>query len=59
MMESIRDNGESGKALEKLSLAREKVESMKRAKMQGGESGSRSSLPHSSFHFFFLTMTTK
>ena len=41
-MESIRDNRELGKASEKLSPVREKVESAKRAKMQGGESGSRS-----------------
>ena len=42
MMESIRDDGESGKASEKPSPVREKVESAKRAKTQGGESGSRS-----------------
>ena len=35
MMESIGDDRESGKALEKLSLVREKVESAKRAKTQG------------------------
>ena len=50
MMESVRDDGESGKASEKPSPVRErqcetreKLESAKRQKMQGGESGSRSS----------------
>ena len=42
MMESIGDNRELGKASEKPSPVREKVESAKRAKTRGGESGSRS-----------------
>ena len=50
MRKSIGDDRESGKAMEKLSLVREKqckmrekLESAKRAKMWGGESGCRSS----------------
>ena len=52
MMESVRDDGELGKVSEKLSPAREKqcetrekLESAKRQKTWGGESGSRSMSP--------------
>ena len=52
MRESVRDDGESGKASEKPSPAREKqhemrekLESAKRQKTRGGESGSRSAQP--------------
>ena len=45
MMESFGDDRESGEASEKPSLVREEVESAKRAKTQGGETGSRSMTP--------------